>query len=215
MLSAQNLTRIIDGKPVWDGIALELKAEEMVALRGPSGSGKTLLLRTLAGLDLPDAGEIVYCGRRLEEWDMPEFRRKVRYVPQDAAFPAGTVKQSIDLFFRFRIYQDLSVDSADLNRYLELLALPRSFLDKTADHLSGGEKQIVAIIRTLLLKPEVLLLDEPTSNLDEAMTERVEGLLFSWMESGQDHLLLWTSHDSAQLDRMTGRSIHMPDNSNH
>ncbi len=207
MLTARNLTRLIDGRPIWTGLSLDLGPGERVALHGPSGSGKTLLMRSLVGLDAVDGGEIRYRNRNIEDWNLPEYRRLVRYIPQDAAFVSGTVRQSIDLFFTFKTNRDLEFDTAQLDAFLQILQLPGSFLDKTADHLSGGEKQVVAILRSLLLRPEVLLLDEPTSNLDEAMVNRVERLIDVWMDDDPSRCFIWTSHDTRQLDRITCRSI--------
>ncbi len=207
MFAARNLTRLIDGQPIWSGLSLKLDAGERVALRGPSGSGKTLLMRSLVGLDALDEGDIRYKDRSIEEWNIPEYRRLVRYIPQDAAFVSGTVRQSIDLFFTFRVNRELSLDAVLLDSFLHTLQLPESFMDKTADHLSGGEKQVVAILRSLLLRPDVLLLDEPTSNLDEAMVSRVEKLVDVWMDDDPSRCFLWTSHDTRQLDRMTNKSI--------
>ena len=207
MLTARNLARYIDGRPIWSELYFSIDSGERVALRGPSGSGKTLLMRTLVGLDALDDGEVLFRGQRLDEWQIPEYRRLVRYIPQDAAFLSGTVRQSIEQFFTFRANRGLELDEAGLERFLEILKLTESFLDKTADHLSGGEKQMVAIMRSLLLGPEVLLLDEPTSNLDEAMVARVEALVDAWMDGDPERRFVWTSHDTRQLDRMTERTI--------
>lgn len=209
MLTARNLARYIDGQPIWSGLSFTISNGERVALRGPSGSGKTLLMRALVGLDTLDEGEVLYRDQCLDEWDIPEYRRRVRYIPQDAAFLSGTVRQSIEHFFTFRANRDLELDQAELERFLGILKLPESFLDKTADHLSGGEKQMVAIMRSLLLGPEVLLLDEPTSNLDEAMVARVEALVDAWMDGDPERRFVWTSHDTRQLDRMTQRTIQL------
>ncbi len=207
MLTARNLRRLIDGRPIWTGLSLDLGPGERVALRGPSGSGKTLLMRSLVGLDAIDGGEIRYRDQSIADWSLPEYRRLVRYIPQDAAFVSGTVRQSIDLFFTFKANRDLELDTGMLDSCLQILQLPGSFLEKTADHLSGGEKQVVAILRSLLLRPEVLLLDEPTSNLDEAMVSRVEKLVDVWMDDDPSRCFIWTSHDTRQLDRITGRAI--------
>lgn len=207
MLIADNLTRRVDGKTIWSGLSFKIKEGDRIALRGPTGSGKTLLLRSLVGLDALDDGEIRYRDRPLSEWHLPRYRRYVRYIPQDAAFLSGTVRDSIVLFFTFKVNRDLNIDESRLYTYLETLQLSESFLDKTADHLSGGEKQLVALIRSLLLNPEVLLLDEPTSNLDEKMVTRVERLIEQWMEAASQRCLVWTSHDSRQLDRVTRKSI--------
>ncbi len=207
MLIARNLARSIDGQIIWSGLSLTLSAGDRVSLRGPTGSGKTLLMRSLVGLDELDEGEILYRDHKIEEWDIPEFRRRVRYIPQDASFVTGTVRESINLFFTFRANRHRELDEAHLSDYMEILELAETFLDKTADHLSGGEKQVVALLRSLLLQPDMLLLDEPTSNLDEAMVGRVERLINMWIEQDPDRAYLWTSHDSRQLDRMTHSSV--------
>ncbi|MFO8030609.1 MAG: ATP-binding cassette domain-containing protein [Cyclonatronaceae bacterium] len=209
MLTARNLTRLIDGRPIWSDLSLELRDGDRVALQGPTGSGKTLLMRALVGIDALDEGQICFRNRSLDDWSIPEYRRLVRYIPQDASFPTGSVRQSIELFFSFKVHRGLTLDTDELKYFMDILNLPESFLDKTADHLSGGEKQMAALLRSLLLKPEVLLLDEPTSSLDESMVSRVESLMNFWMEGDAGHRFLWTSHDSRQLDRMSERSIHL------
>lgn len=209
MLIAKNIRRLIDGVPIWSSLSIELKPGDRLALRGPSGSGKTLLMRSLVGLDKIDAGEIEYNGRNLGDWHLPDYRRRVRYIPQDAAFITGSVKDSITLFFRFKANRDLELDEYLLEAFLKQLQLSEEFLNKTADRLSGGEKQIVALIRSLLLQPEVLLLDEPTSNLDESMVANIEQLIDFWITQNKDRSLIWTSHDSRQLDRMTNQSLNI------
>jgi putative ABC transport system ATP-binding protein len=209
MLEVRDLVRFIEGRAIWPDLTFSLRPGDRVALRGPSGSGKTLLMRALVGLDAVDGGEIRFRDRALADWDIPEYRRLVRYIPQDAAFLSGTVRQSIELFFSFRANRDLRPDKRELSRFLDILSLPETFLDKTADFLSGGEKQMVAVMRSLLLRPEVLLLDEPTSNLDEAMVGRVESLIEDWMDGDGQRCFVWTSHDSRQLDRLTARSIEL------
>lgn len=209
MLDVRDLVRFIEGRSIWPDLSFSLTPGDRVALRGRSGSGKTLLMRALVGLDAVDGGEIRFRDRSLAGWDMPEYRRLVRYIPQDAAFLSGTVRQSIALFFSFRANRDLRPSKRELVRVLDILHLPESFLEKTADFLSGGEKQIVAVMRSLLLKPQILLLDEPTSNLDEAMAGRVESLVEDWMDGDRQRCFVWTSHDSRQLDRITVRSIEL------
>lgn len=207
LLEAKGLKRQIDHRVLWDALDLSIRSGERIALRGSSGSGKTLLMRTLSALDLPDEGSIHFQQKSLTEWHLPSYRKKVCYLPQDASFLAGSVRASITAFFSFRSNRNLSWSEDRFTRMLDALQLPHSFADKTADHLSGGEKQLTAIIRSLLLDPVILLLDEPTSNLDESMTERVEALMETWMQENSDRAFLWTSHDSRQLDRITQRSI--------
>jgi putative ABC transport system ATP-binding protein len=90
--------------------------------------------------------------------------------------------------------------------WLERLGRPPSFLDLEASHLSGGEAQLMALLRALQLDPDVLLLDEPTASLDAATTERVEQLLRRWLAEAPRACLL-VSHDGAQLRRLAGRQL--------
>ncbi|MDI6401935.1 ATP-binding cassette domain-containing protein [Balneolaceae bacterium ANBcel3] len=209
MFIAKNLEKKIEDRSLWNGLEITIQGGDRIALRGPSGSGKTLLMRTLSALDEPVQGDIEFEGKPLSEWHLPEYRRRVRYVPQDASFVSGTVRKSIELFFSFRANRSLKLDEQRLQDYMNLLQLEPSFLNKTAENLSGGEKQLSALLRSLLLEPQILLLDEPTSNLDEEKVERVEKLIDDWMNSRSSHSFIWTSHDSRQLDRMTRQTIQL------
>ena len=149
-----------------DGIDLTFASGRTTALLGPSGCGKSTVLRLLLALATPEAGEISVDGRPLPAHDIEALRRRIGYVIQDGGlFPHLTAAENVTLMARY-----LRWDPARAAKRLEELAaltrFPADALARYPNELSGGQAQRVAIMRALLLDPEVLLLDEPLSALD-------------------------------------------------
>ena len=176
--------------PLLDPFDLELAPGECLTLSGPSGSGKSRLLRAIADLD-PHLGEARCNGIRQQDVSGPAWRRRVALLPAESAWWSERVG---DHFER--------LDSATL----ALLKLPPETADWQVSRLSSGERQRLALLRVLCVAPEVLLLDEPTANLDQSNIERVESLIARWR---QDHgtAVLWVSHDASQRQRVSDRSL--------
>ncbi|MGA9521552.1 MAG: ATP-binding cassette domain-containing protein [Myxococcaceae bacterium] len=211
VLSAAGLERAVGARVLWRGFSLELRRGESVALTGPSGSGKTVLLRTLAGLEPVEAGEVTLDGRSQRDWRMPAFRARVSYLSQRPVLFEGSVLDNLRRPFALRIHRDRRFDP---DRALSLLArLGRDdvFLSQQGANLSGGEGQIVALVRVLLVEPTVLLLDEATASLDPDATRRVEALIADWRRESRERACLWVSHDPAQLGRVATRSVSLRD----
>jgi ABC-type iron transport system FetAB ATPase subunit len=176
--------------PLLDPFDLELAAGECVTLSGPSGSGKSRLLRAIADLD-PHAGEAWCDGARQQALSGPAWRRRVALLPAESAWWSERVGDHF-----------AGLDSALLAR----LKLPPEAADWEVGRLSSGERQRLALLRLLSIEPEVLLLDEPTANLDQTNGERVEALLRDWrIERGT--AVLWVSHDPAQQQRVGERRL--------
>ena len=201
ILTAESLGRRLDNGWIWRGLDLKLASGERAVLTGRSGTGKSLLLRTLCGLDRPDEGRVHHRGEIVDEHDLPRFRARVIYVQQQPVLIPGTVLENLELPLRFRINAARGARDGRAGALLAQMGKPVGFLDQRASVLSGGEGQIVALVRALLLEPEVLLLDEPTAHLDDEGTRRVEQVVFDWVDAG-DRAVLWTSHDRAQVDRV-------------
>jgi putative ABC transport system ATP-binding protein len=162
----------------------------------------------------PEAGSRVYFVR-LRSWickdAVPAYRRQVTYLPQRSEFVAGTVQQNLELPFRLGVSSS-RLDRTQVTRWLDDLSMPQQTLDQPVESLSGGERQIVALIRAMTLSPQVLLLDEPTAALDPESTEKFERLVIAWRnesdhESPPQRAFVWTSHDAEQVGRMTTRII--------
>jgi putative ABC transport system ATP-binding protein len=221
VLSIQNLGRQVSGRWLWRGVSFDLKPGDRLGLVAPSGAGKTLLLRSIVLLDPVQEGQISFQGKDLKAWDLPSLRRQMVYLPQRAtAFP-GTVWDNLQRALTLKVNQGKTPHADGRARgegeakfpadhrilsWLQQLGRSEDFLTLQAQQLSGGETQILALLRSLQLDPQVLLLDEPTASLDADTTDQVEALLQTWLQDGNRACLI-TSHDRHQIERFTTRQL--------
>ena len=222
LLTIQNLGRQVSDRWLWRGVSFELTAGERLGLVAPSGAGKTLLLRSMVLLDPVQEGQITFRGKALHHWTLPVLRRQMVYLPQRATAFAGTVQENLQRVMQLQANRDSSPrpDAVDpeaqvegtleknqrILDWLQQLGRGPDFLHRQAQQLSGGETQLLALVRALQLDPEVLLLDEPTASLDADTTLQVEALLNTWLQRGQRACVM-TSHDRHQIDRFTTRQL--------
>ena len=210
LLAAQQVGRRHPQQPTWllEDLSLSIFAGDRLFLQGPTGSGKTLLLRALSLLDPIDQGEILWQGRPVADEDVPAFRAQVVYLLQKPVVQAGTVRSNLQLPFEMGVHRDKTYAEDRLCEMLADVELDRSFLDKPAQTLSGGESQIVALLRVLQLTPRVLLLDEPTAALDSRATAQIERLLLDWFSRQDDRCAyVWVSHQEEQQQRIANRTV--------
>lgn len=175
---------------------LYLKQSKVTCIVGESGSGKSTLLRLLNKLISCDSGEVLYKNQPLEAIDSVELRRKVVMLPQQPAIFPGTVRDNLLLGLKFAERPMVSDDQ--LCQALERVRLSKA-LHHDSDKLSGGEKQRLALARVILLDPEVYLLDEPSSALDEE-TEQIiiEKLVAHTKETNRTLIMVTHSKKVAQ-----------------
>ena len=171
--------------------SLSLWAGECIAVGGPSGAGKTLLLRALADLD-PSEGSVCLDGRERSSFAGPERRRLVGYVPAEPGWWADTVGE------HFSDWTAALAFVKDLGFTEEVKAWPIT-------RLSTGERLRLALIRALIVRPKVLLLDEPTAALDPASVAAVESLIAAQRRAGL--AVLWVTHDADQAKRVAHRLL--------
>lgn len=173
-------------------VSLELAAGECLGLTGASGSGKSRLLRAIADLD-PNQGDVRLDGRPRSSFKPADWRRRVGMVAAESHWWGERVDEHLD--------DSVGLQALDLSAGARTWAVTR---------LSSGERQRLAILRALSSAPSVLLLDEPTANLDMANTLRVE----AWLHrQRRDHRLsiVWVGHDESQLGRVADRSVAIRD----
>jgi putative ABC transport system ATP-binding protein len=183
-----------------------IEAGARIAVRGPSGSGKSVLLRTLAWLDAPDRGTVAWRGepiRRSRPATIPAYRSAVAYLRQRPALLDGSVADNMRAPFSLRQHKHARYDAARVTEWLAVIGRGADFLERRASELSGGEAQIAALIRTLQLDPDVLLLDEPTAALDAEAAAALETLVAGWFGAAPDaRAYAWVTHDAAQAERV-------------
>ena len=233
LIEARNIARRHPDGRRWllEDVSLEVSAGERLSIAGPSGSGKTLLLRALAVLDPVDGGEVRFQGRPVYREAVPGFRRAVVYLHQRPALWEETVEAALRRPFSLAVHRRRRFDARQIGCLLVRLGRDNAFLAKRSADLSGGEIQIVALLRALQLDPTVLLLDEPTAALDTRTSVAVEELLLDWVRPKNDsgtvpvfpqenrdcpppepgRALDWVTHDKGQARRMTRRTLWMKD----
>lgn len=174
---------------------LRLQFGEILQITGASGAGKSLLLRALADLD-PSSGRVVLEDRERSSIAPPEWRRRVAYVPAEAAW----------WYARVNAHFPRVPDLEQAGMWAERFGLPEASLEWECERLSSGEKQRLGLLRALLNRPRVLLLDEPTANLDLENSRRVERAVRGYLAEQQAGVI-WVSHDSLQRGRLGGRIL--------
>ncbi len=171
-------------------VSFSIDAGECLCLSGPSGTGKSLLLRSIADLD-PHEGMVWLDGKTCDSVAPALWRCRVGLLPPDSSW---WLPRAID---HFHDGQPLSLDS---------LGLEPGLLGEPVARLSSGERQRLALLRLLANTPQVLLLDEPTANLDPTSTLRVEAVLAEYRTTRQA-AVIWVSHDPAQIARVANRHM--------
>jgi putative ABC transport system ATP-binding protein len=172
---------------------------------GPSGTGKSSLFRMMNLLRSPDVGEIYYCSRNVLEYKPSLLRREVGYVMQKPYLFGKTAEEDLVYPYQLRKQQP---NLTEIKTYLAKVNLTEAVLDKRPGELSGGEQQRIALIRSLLVKPRVLLLDEVTASLDETNTAVIEDLLLA--EQAEKNLtLLFITHNMEQARRISKKVLYL------
>ncbi len=193
-LRLEGLCRRIGGRPILDGINLEVAAGECLALLGPSGCGKSTVLRVIAGLDPCDGGRILLDGRDISQ-QKPARRRVAMVFQSYALYPHLSVERNLSLGMELRGV-DPEQRERELAAVLELLQLS-ALRRRRPSELSGGQRQRVALARALLRKPQLMLLDEPMSNLDAQLREELRPQLRTILCGGRAPAI-YVTHDQQE-----------------
>ena len=209
-LKVEHLSKTFDGlEYIFKDLSLELRPGDLFFIKGKSGSGKTLFLKSLCLLTDFQEGQLFWAGKEIEGMDVPLFRTQVHFLNQFPSPFQGTVLDYIKVPFSFFLNKQKKLNRDELNSFLKDLHLEEDFLRKRVPHLSGGEKQLLKLIRSLLLHPKGYLLDEPTSSMDEEMKKRTEELILKTHKK-RESFILWVTHDETQIQRNSKTFYHFP-----
>lgn len=176
--------------------------DELIGIIGHSGAGKTTLLKILAGLELPSSGELDYNDILISRSNIQSLRKNSTMIFQSPLFLRGDVLTNIAYGLRLRKVPERKIKDK-IENVLEVVRLP-DLSERDTKELSGGEQQRIALARAIVLDPRVLLLDEPTSNLDPANVGIINDIL---REQSEDRLVIIATHDLLQVSRLAERVL--------
>ncbi|MCL0069132.1 ABC transporter ATP-binding protein [Dehalococcoidia bacterium] len=204
LLEVANLHQKYGKKEVLKGVDLSVEKGEVLALIGPTGAGKTTVLRILDLLDAPAAGKIYFAGKDVTRYQRLrlETRRRMALVFQKPVAFKASVYDNVAYALKVRGHNGSDI-SAKVSSMLNTVDLA-DYGNRNAQTLSGGEAQRVALARAMITQPEVLLLDEPTANLDPLSTSTIENLIQRFNRECETTIIMAT-HDMAQGQRLAHR----------
>lgn len=209
-LTIAGLTKRFGSHTAVDGVSVEIASGEFAIILGPSGCGKTTLLRLIAGLEIPDAGEIWLDGRQVaggQRSMVPPHDRGIGFVFQDLAlWPHLTVRKHLEF-----VLESVKVPNGDrASKVREALRLVRieQFSERYPHELSGGEQQRVALARALVGRPRLLLLDEPLSSLDPDLRATLRTEL-ARLQRALHVTTIYVTHDREDAAVLADRVVQM------
>ena len=211
-VSAQGLRYEVDAQALLDGVDLTAERGQLVGLIGPNGAGKTTLLRAIAGILKYSEGVVFLEGSDLKNTTPRDIARALALIPQVAPYTQGFTALELVLMGRYPHLRRLQIEGKQDNfiaRDAMCLTETAQFADRTLDTLSGGERQRIFVSRALAQQPRILLLDEPTANLDILHQLKVLGLVRRLVKGGLTAIA--AIHDIQLAARYCDRLILMKD----
>lgn len=184
-----------DGAPVLQGIDLEITGKDLIIVQGASGAGKSTFLKLFNRFCDPVGGSILFRGRDLYRYRIEEIRSSIIYLPQLPFMIDRTVEDNLLFPFTFHSQKNKKYDPEKAAEWLDYFQLDIP-LSHEALKLSTGQKQRIALIRAMLLDPEVLLLDEPGSSLDAANRELIDRKIEALIESSGISVIMATHSET-------------------
>jgi spermidine/putrescine transport system ATP-binding protein len=203
MLELKEIYKTYEGNPLLKGISFDVAQGETLCLLGASGSGKSTLLHIIAGMEEPESGEVLWAGNDLG--DVPAYQRQFGLVFQDyALFPHLNVAANVAFGLRMRSVGAQQIEQR-VGEALQMVGLA-DFAARRVTDLSGGEQQRIALARSLVLRPRLLMLDEPLGALDRTLRDRLMGELREILKISRIPVI-YVTHDQEEAFVVADRVI--------
>ena len=192
-----------EGKPVLEVLNLEIKKNQLIIVNGESGAGKSSFLKLLNRFNDATLGRIVFNNREIKDHNIDELRKAILYLPQIPYTIEGSIEDNLRFPFSFHVHKDKKYDPEKAGEWLDYFQLNLP-VDHEALKLSVGQRQRIALIRAMLLKSEVLLLDEPCSALDSANKMLIEQKIESLIDAREITVIMAT-HSKVSISDSSSR----------
>ncbi|MDH5609504.1 MAG: ABC transporter ATP-binding protein [Cyclobacteriaceae bacterium] len=197
MINVQNLTKTFGNLTVLNDVSLEIGAGKIVAVLGPNGSGKTTLIKCLMGMVRPDKGGMYLKGEQIN--DQSSYRTYIDYLPQISRHPENLTPREL-----VRMLGDIRQQPAREEVFVDLFEL-EPYLDKRLKNLSGGTRQKVSIMLSLMFHNDLLIMDEPTNGLDPTAIIRLKDYLLE--KRRENKSIIFTTHIIPLVEEMAEEII--------
>lgn len=198
MITVENISVSFDNEKIFDDFSFSLIKGQKIAISGASGMGKSTLLNVILGFVPIEKGVISVNNIVHSSETIKQIRQNVAWLPQDLHLKLDSVHDLLFLPFSFALNRNNKPSDNEVEKMLEELLLEKSILRKKLDEISGGQKQRVALASQLLLKKPLLLLDEPSSALDDVAQEAVLKII----SQNKELSVLSVSHNKKWLEKM-------------
>ncbi len=206
IVSLQNISKSFGKTPIINNISLDIEEGKFTCLLGSSGSGKTTILRLIAGLEKSDSGKILLNGKLVNEKNkilLPSSKREIGFIFQDLAlWPHLTVYENIAFGLNIKKEENVTIK---ISAILDFFGL-EEHRNKYPNQLSGGQQQLVAIARSLVLKPKMLLMDEPLANLDVKLKTKIRNHIKNLIDQFPI-TIIYVTHDHYEAFKLADEII--------
>ena len=210
IISLKNISKTFQNNLTLNNISLDIAEGKITSLLGNSGSGKTTILRLIAGLEKPDSGEIFILNKSVtkdEKTIIPSAQREIGFIFQDLALWSHmSVYDNIAFGLKLKKSQNIEQKVVEILKFFDIEKYRNSY----PNQISGGQQQLVAIARSLVLKPKILLMDEPLSNLDIHLKEKMRIQIKALRDSFKV-TIIYVTHDHEEAFSLADEVVMVED----
>ena len=194
LVELNHITHSFGDHRVLSDVSIHFKMDSITAILGKSGSGKSTILRIINGMIQPNAGNVIFQGKPLDYNNIYSLRLQIGYVVQNVGlFPHMTIRRNIELLGMVSKKPRHEIENR-IKELMEMVQLPSSYLDKYPHQLSGGEQQRAGLCRAMLLRPSLLLMDEPFASLDHETKQGIYHHLLD-IQNKENRTIVIVTHD--------------------